>query len=625
MHSVQLFDFLSNNGSGVVVLIVTFVTRVGSLDCPVRPRSRPVITVNRDNIVNRMACVSCTSHSLVWLHLLSLLFLPVLTRKLPTRFSASFFHFSRLAYQSVEVGSRRTIHSRALTLPWVSVAFCAHPQSLALSQYKMMLDNCQEPYDLSVPSLDTYFNPTGTVFASNNALFSGSAEDLENTLSHGHDVSSRNSSSPSSLHKVNSNTSEHIHSNSQSRGGGSTSSFSFAGLESLFYNGTPTSGNETSLYIQIPANENEGGVSCGSEFWVSARWDEILPKLLDIATVLDNVVKHINDRPDLKDKAVQILGCARGLADSGLRSDGTTDTNNMTNNDPFSVPNSATFSSFSTCTKASNQPFTFSDAGNLDSRATSVSAHTRPQNSTYWLTPPVRGDHINPFNMVSLLPVQEYHCRTQLKCRIFQQQQQHSLPTTPSTGRQPWDSTSGRPVDLTFKLPPMPAPAPGVHELISQHIHKNSSNSTAEPSGSDFGNEASAHNGSTVFTAQIDTIDPFLLAQADVSHNEETLEYVWSRSDSTLYKSESLQGQQAIMESGSIHLIFPPKTMLLSYEKDGSIATPAYSNLHPHSNEWLKNQVCHRSCPYRAGTASLKRPKTVREHFRKVCKISPSL
>lgn len=90
MHSVQLFDFLSNNGSGVVVLIVTFVTRVGSLDCPVRPRSRPVITVNRDNIVNRMACVSCTSHSLVWLHLLSLLFLPVLTRKLPTRFSASF-------------------------------------------------------------------------------------------------------------------------------------------------------------------------------------------------------------------------------------------------------------------------------------------------------------------------------------------------------------------------------------------------------------------------------------------------------------------------------------------------------------------------------------------------------
>ncbi|KAK9894089.1 hypothetical protein P389DRAFT_174085 [Cystobasidium minutum MCA 4210] len=57
--------------------------------------------------------------------------------------------------------------------------------------------------------------------------------------------------------------------------------------------------------------------------------------------------------------------------------------------------------------------------------------------------------------------------------------------------------------------------------------------------------------------------------------------------------------------------------MLLAYEKDGTIATPAYSNLHPHSNEWLKAQVCHRSCPYRAGTASLKRPKTVREHFRK--------
>ena len=32
----------------------------------------------------------------------------------------------------------------------------------------------------------------------------------------------------------------------------------------------------------------------------------------------------------------------------------------------------------------------------------------------------------------------------------------------------------------------------------------------------------------------------------------------------------------------------------------------------------LKAQVCHHRCPYRAGTASLKRPKTVRQHFEKV-------
>jgi hypothetical protein len=475
----------------------------------------------------------------------------------------------------------------------------------------MMLDNSQEAYDLSAPSLDNYFNSSGTIFAPNNALFGRSAEDPEEALAHGHDVPSRGSSSPSSLQEVNSTSSEHIPNNTQARGGDSAPSFSFAGLESLFYNGTPTSGNETSLYIQIPASENEGGVSCGSEFWVSAQWDEILPKLLDIPRVLENVVKYINERPDLKNKAVQILGCAKGVADSGLRSDGTTDTNNTTNNDPFSVPNSATFSSYTTSTKVSNQPFTFSDTGNLDSRATSVSACSRPQTSNYWLMAPVRGDNSHPFTMVSLLSSMSAFPEDLAEAfTIKQQQQQDSTPATPSTGGKPWDFSTARPVDLNSKLPPMPTPAPGVTELIRQHMGKANSNFAADASESLFGDETSAQTGTIVFTAPVDTIDPFLLAQPDVSYNEQTLEYVWSRSDSTLYKLESLQGQQAIMETGSIHFIFPPKTMLLSHEKDGSIATPAYSNLHPHSNEWLKNQVCHRSCPYRAGTASLKRPKT---------------
>lgn len=163
----------------------------------------------------------------------------------------------------------------------------------------------------------------------------------------------------------------------------------------------------------------------------------------------------------------------------------------------------------------------------------------------------------------------------------------------------------------------MPTPALGVDELIKQHLAKAYPDS-ADHTGS-FLEDGQSPTGLTVLTARTDTVDPFLLAQPDVIHNEQTLEYVWSRSDSTLYKLESLQGQQAITESGSIQFVFPPKTMLLTYEKDGTIATPAYSNLHPHSNEWLKSQVCHRSCPYRAGTASLKRPKTVREHFRKVC------
>jgi hypothetical protein len=103
MRSVQPFDSLSNNGSAVVVLIVTSVMQVSSLDCPVRPRARPVITVNRDNIVNGMACVSCTSLSLIWLYLLSLLFLPFLTRKLPTDSLPHFSHSSRTYYQPVKV------------------------------------------------------------------------------------------------------------------------------------------------------------------------------------------------------------------------------------------------------------------------------------------------------------------------------------------------------------------------------------------------------------------------------------------------------------------------------------------------------------------------------------------
>lgn len=167
----------------------------------------------------------------------------------------------------------------------------------------------------------------------------------------------------------------------------------------------------------------------------------------------------------------------------------------------------------------------------------------------------------------------------------------------------------------------MPAPDPGVDDLIKHHLSRAGPPSATFQSvdfGTSIVENLSSESGITVLTARVDTIDPFLLAQPDVTHNEHTLEYVWSRSDSTLYKAESLQGQQALTEAGSVHFIFPPRTMLLAYEKDGTIATPAYSNLHPHSNEWLKAQVCHRSCPYRAGTASLKRPKTVREHFRKV-------
>lgn len=197
---------------------------------------------------------------------------------------------------------------------------------------------------------------------------------------------------------------------------------------------------------------------------------------------------------------------------------------------------------------------------------------------------------------------------------------QQNTAVTPTPGTNAWNLTSAQLGDLSLKLPVMPTPAPGIDDLIKHHLARAPPYSAS--SSTDFDTSipegSPDETGLTVFTARSDTIDPFLLAQHDVIHNENTLEYVWSRSDSTLYKAESLQGQQAVTEPGTIKFVFPPRTMLLAYEKDGTIATPAYSNLHPHSNEWLKAQVCHRSCPYRAGTASLKRPKTVREHFRKV-------
>jgi hypothetical protein len=201
-------------------------------------------------------------------------------------------------------------------------------------------------------------------------------------------------------------------------------------------------------------------------------------------------------------------------------------------------------------------------------------------------------------------------------------------PATPLSGLKPWDLSSNQLGDLSLRLPPMPASRTNSMSGVSsasynQTVYDSGAGpSTSAGSGAGAGEQQLGMNinteGNTIMIAREDTIDPFLLADPCVMPNDTTLKYVWSHSDTTLYKADTAQGQQALTESGTIQLVFPPRTMLMAQEKDGTLATPAYSNLHPHSNEWLKAQVCHRSCPYRAGTASLKRPKTVREHFRKV-------
>ena len=91
-------------------------------------------------------------------------------------------------------------------------------------------------------------------------------------------------------------------------------------------------------------------------------------------------------------------------------------------------------------------------------------------------------------------------------------------------------------------------------------------------------------------TASEDTIDRMILQER--AYNVDTKEYVWSQLDATLYEIDDPQAAHVASEEGSIKMIFPPGTMLLCKEKDGATCSPAYTTSNPHSNEWLKTQVC---------------------------------
>lgn len=90
------------------------------------------------------------------------------------------------------------------------------------------------------------------------------------------------------------------------------------------------------------------------------------------------------------------------------------------------------------------------------------------------------------------------------------------------------------------------------------------------------------------YVANPSTIDPFLNEVRDVTLNSKTEEYIWHPADCTLYRLDSAQGRQALAaaEPGCTKFRFPPGTMIMTIEKDGAIASPAYSPAHPHSNEW---------------------------------------
>lgn len=149
----------------------------------------------------------------------------------------------------------------------------------------------------------------------------------------------------------------------------------------------------------------------------------------------------------------------------------------------------------------------------------------------------------------------------------------------------------------------------------------------------------------SVITAAPDTIDVGILDQVET--NATTEEFVWSPADSSLYEITSNRAVAALGMVGSVRMVFPAHTMITAWEKDGTRASPAFRPLHPHSNQWLKAQVCNQKvsprllraryflpscclqCAYRGGTSSLKRPITIRDHFRKVraadCEMSCKL
>lgn len=108
-----------------------------------------------------------------------------------------------------------------------------------------------------------------------------------------------------------------------------------------------------------------------------------------------------------------------------------------------------------------------------------------------------------------------------------------------------------------------------------------------------------------VVSAAADTIDPSILAQVESNLNQE--EYIWSLADTSLYEVGNARAIQAMSLPGAIRMVFPVNTMIMAWEKDGSLASPAFRPLHPHSNQWYASSFCLPSitCTHTESTALL--------------------
>lgn len=82
-------------------------------------------------------------------------------------------------------------------------------------------------------------------------------------------------------------------------------------VDSLFYRGVAHASNPDSLFVQVTAAENEGGVSPGSEFWANVPWSALFAAAeggaMQHREVFSEIMEIIRQNPALRQRAVQLL------------------------------------------------------------------------------------------------------------------------------------------------------------------------------------------------------------------------------------------------------------------------------------------------------------------------------
>ena len=152
------------------------------------------------------------------------------------------------------------------------------------------------------------------------------------------------------------------------------------------------------------------------------------------------------------------------------------------------------------------------------------------------------------------------------------------------------DSSAGSPASNAYATPwgfP-PGQFDGL-SLASSSLHQSGysgipNNHSQTPSSASGGASGLFNSFPSTVNATQGSIEDNILRQVETNLNTE--EYVWAPADASLYEIGNTRAIQAISLPGSIRMVFPPHTMIMAWEKDGSMASPAFRPLHPHSNQW---------------------------------------